>query len=320
VKQSIFLSPEREAAYGLFDKYLLFLKAEGFYDMNIFSHQLLEACSPVYDYIVVDEVQDFTNIQLFLILKSLIKPSNFILCGDANQVVHPNFFSWSHLKSMFYKQDFRGDEIRILHANYRNAQIVSDLANRLLKIKIARFGSLDKESNYLVSTVSQSAGEVVFLAEKDKTAGELARKTGKSVNYAILVLRNEDKPRAAALFHSPLLFSVQESKGLEYENIILFNFISDNASEFNSICEGVSMDALHGGEPVYARGKDKADKSLDAYKFYINALYVAITRAVRNVYIIEKSRGHKLPALLGISEIHLDLRAGLPKGKGVISW
>jgi hypothetical protein len=96
---------------------------------------------------------------------------------------------------------------------------------------------------------------------------------------------------------------VQESKGLEYENIILFNFISDNASEFNSICEGVSMDALHGGEPVYARGKDKADKSLDAYKFYINALYVAITRAVRNVYIIEKSRGHKLPALLGISEI-----------------
>jgi hypothetical protein len=302
VKQSIFLSSERDAVYALFEKYLLFLKEEGFYDINMFSHELLESCSAVYDYIVVDEVQDFTNIQLFLILKSLIKPVNFILCGDANQVVHPNFFSWSHLKSMFYQHDLRGDEIRILHANYRNTQIVSDLANRLLKVKIARFGSLDKESNYLVTTVSQTAGEVVFLEEKHKTVAELARKTGKSVNYAILVLRNEDKPKASGLFPSPLLFSVQESKGLEYENIILFNFISDNSAAFASICDGVSADDLNGGEPVYARGRDKKDKSLDAYKFYINALYVAITRAVQRVYVIEKTKGHNLLGLLGISE------------------
>ncbi|MCK9205294.1 MAG: hypothetical protein M0P58_12800 [Bacteroidales bacterium] len=302
VKQSIFLSSERETVYALFTKYLSFLKEEGYYDINMYSHGLLGPCSPVYDYIVVDEVQDFTNIQLFLILKSLIKPANFILCGDANQVVHPNFFSWSHLKTMFYHHDLRGEEIRILHANYRNTQVVSDLANRLLKLKIARFGSIDKESNYLVKTVSQNQGEMVFLEERNKTVAELARKTGKSVNYAVLVLRNEDKQRAASLFPSPLLFSVQESKGLEYENIILCNFISDNAAEFNDICEGVSSEAVHGSEPVYSRGRDKTDKSLDAYKFYINSLYVAITRAVKNVYIVEKTRGHKLISLLGISE------------------
>jgi len=302
VKQSIFLSAERETVYALFTRYLSFLKEEGYYDINMYSHGLLELCKPAYDYIIVDEVQDFTNIQLFLILKSLVKPVNFILCGDANQVVHPNFFSWSHLKTMFYRNDLRGDEIRILHANYRNTQVVSDLANRLLRLKIARFGSIDKESNYLVKTVSQNPGEMVFLEEKNKTVAELARKTGKSVNYAVLVLRNEDKQRAASLFPSPLLFSVQESKGLEYENIILCNVISDNATEFNDICEGVSSEVVHGVEPVYSRGRDKTDKSLDAYKFYINSLYVAITRAVKNVYIVEKTRGHKLIGLLGISE------------------
>ncbi len=302
VKQSIILSAERETVYSLFEKYLLFLQEEGFYDINIYSHSLLALCSPVYDYIVVDEVQDFTNIQIFLILKSLIKPVNFILCGDANQVVHPNFFSWSHLKSMFYQHDFMGDDIRLLHANYRNTPMISDLANRLLKIKIARFGSIDKESNYLVTTVSQLAGEMVFLEEKNKTVAELARKTGKSVNYAVLVLRNEDKPKAAGLFPSPLLFSVQESKGLEYENIILYNFISDHAAEFHSICDGVNVEVVHGSEPGYSRGRDKTDKSLDAYKFYINSLYVAITRAVKSVYIIEKTRGHRLISLLGISE------------------
>lgn len=302
VKQSIFLADDRKVVYGMFEKYLQFLRDEGYYDMNIYANSLLNEVKPVYDFIIADEVQDLTNIQLYVILKSLVKPQNFILSGDSNQVVHPNFFSWSSLRSMFYRNDFRGDDIRILHANYRNTQAVSELANRLLKIKIARFGSIDKESNYLVNTISQTAGEMVFLEEKNKTVADLARKTGKSVKYAVLVMREEDKQRAGAVFPSPLLFSVQESKGLEYENIILYNFISDNASEFNSICEGVDIDSARGAEPVYSRGRDKTDKALDAYKFYINSLYVAITRAVQNVYIVEKSRGHRLFSLLGISE------------------
>ena len=302
VKQSIFLAAERETMYNLFEKYLVFLKDNLRYDINIYSHSLCQYCQPVYDYIVVDEVQDFTNIQLYLILKSLKKPMNFILCGDANQVVHPNFFSWSHLKTMFYQQDVKGNEIRILHANYRNSPAIAELANRLLKIKFARFGSVDKESNYLVTTVSQTQGEMVFLEEKGKTVADLARKTRMSVNYAVLVLRNEDKHKARSLFPSPLLFSVQESKGLEYENIILFNFISDNAAEFNNVCEGVTPQSLSMDSLAYSRGKDKSDKSLDVYKFYINSLYVAITRAVKNVYIVEHTRGHKLIRLLNIEE------------------
>jgi len=212
VKQSIYLAPEREAVYNLFDKYLNYIKENKYYDINILSHQWLTHCTPAYDYIVVDEVQDFTNIQLYIILKSLKKPANFMLCGDSNQVVYPNFFSWSHLKSMFYQSD---------------------------------------------------------------------------VN----------------LFQTPLLFSVQESKGLEYENIILYNFISENSAEYNTICDGVTQNDLLADELVYARGKDKTDKSIDAYKFYINSLYVAVTRAVNNVYIVEQSKAHRLIRLTGVSEV-----------------
>ena len=32
-------------------------------------------------------------------------PTAFLLCGDANQIVHPNFFSWSKVKSLFYAQE-----------------------------------------------------------------------------------------------------------------------------------------------------------------------------------------------------------------------
>jgi hypothetical protein len=302
VKQSIFLGPEREIVYQLFEKYLNWLGGNKYYDINILSHRWLPHCKPVYDFIVVDEVQDFTNIQLYVILKSLKKPANFMLCGDSNQVVYPNFFSWSHLKSMFYLEDVKNNEIKILHVNYRNSQTISGLANTLLKIKNARFGSIDKESNYLVNTVSETKGEVIFIENKGNNIVDLARKTRLSVKYAVLVLRNEDKADAKTLFQSPLLFSVQESKGLEYENIILHNFISGNAVEYNAICEGVTQNELLVDELAYSRGKDKTDKSPDIYKFYINSLYVAVTRAVKNIYIVEQSKGHKLIRLTGISE------------------
>jgi hypothetical protein len=302
VKQSIFLASEREMVYPLFEKYLHYLKENNFYDINILSHQWQSYCAPLYDFIVIDEVQDLTNIQLHLILRSLKTPANFMLCGDSNQVVYPNFFSWSHLKSMFYQSDLKGDEIKILSANYRNSQTISELANRLLKIKYARFGSIDKESNYLVSTVSETKGEVAIVEDKGTAIADLARKTKRSVKYAVLVLRNEDKGKAKQIFQTPLIFSVQESKGLEYENIILYNFITDNAPEFKAICEGVTETDLLVEELAYARTRNKTDKSLETYKFYVNSLYVAITRAIRNVYITEKDKEHKLIGLLNISD------------------
>ena len=141
---------------------------------------------------------------------------------------------------MFYQSERKENEIKILHTNYRNSQTISNLANRLLKIKNARFGSIDKESNYLLSIINEVKGDVVFIDHKVNDVADLGRKTRLSVKYAVLVLRNEDKAKAREFFQTPLLFSVQELKGLEYENIILYNFISDNAAEYNAVCEGVT--------------------------------------------------------------------------------
>jgi len=105
VRESIFLAEEREEVYSVFEKYLAFLQDRNLYDSNIVSHHYLAGMEPRYDFAVVDEVQDLTNVQLYLILKSLRRPQDFILCGDSNQIVHPNFFSWSKVKSFFFKQD-----------------------------------------------------------------------------------------------------------------------------------------------------------------------------------------------------------------------
>lgn len=301
VKQSIFLHDERQQAYTLFEKFLQYLKERKLYDINIISHQWLNLCSPRYDFIVADEVQDYTNIQIFLILKSLRQEGNFILCGDSNQIVHPNFFSWSKVKTLFYEHFADQNITRILKTNYRNSTLVTEIANRLLKIKNARFGSIDRESTYLINSVSNRQGEMILLEDSDKTKNEFNFKTRQSTRFAVIVMRNEDKTEASRYFNTPLLFSVQEAKGLEYENIVLYNFIGDNEKPFLEISGNINLPEINQQEINYSRAKDKTDKSLEVYKFYINSLYVAMTRAISNLYLIEKNHKHPLLSLLELN-------------------
>jgi hypothetical protein len=312
IKQSIFADHEREPVYDLFLKYLDFMQENGYYDANILSHQYLPLAEPRYDFVVVDEVQDVTNIQLQLILKSLRDPRHFILCGDSNQIVHPNFFSWSKLKSFFYKQDgleAPAELIRILNTNYRNSADVTEIANRILKLKTTRFGSIDRESHYLVGSHADKPGTVLLLPDTEPITRELNQKTCQSTHFAVVVMHPDQKPAAKAHFHTPLIFSIQEAKGLEYDTIILYNFTSVDEARFREITRGVSSEDVTEAELTYGRARDKSDKSLEIYKFHINALYVAITRAVENLYLVEANPGQRLFDLLGLTcwEGQLDL-------------
>jgi hypothetical protein len=300
VRQSIFPERLRPEVYGLFEKYLAFLLENGLYEPNLEAYRRLEGCTPRYDFIAVDEVQDITNIQLALLLKTLARPGQFILCGDANQIVHPNFFSWAHLKSFFFRhsEHLPGDLTRILQANYRSSRRITDLANRLLRLKQRRFGSIDRESHYLMEGAASQAGDVVCLKDTEAVRRDLDQKTGHSARFAVIVMRDEDKAEAAVRFKTPLLFSIHEAKGLEYENVILLNIASNQRAIFREIAGDLTGADLDGAFD-YRRARDKHDKDPETYKFFVNSLYVAITRAVRNLYWLEQDPEQPFLALMG---------------------
>lgn len=303
-RQSIFAASERDALYELFERYRAWLQEARLFDLNLVAHDWLAQTQARYDFVVVDEVQDLTVIQLALVLRSLKKPGQFLLCGDSNQIVHPNFFSWSKVKTLFWRDPDLGERqpLQVLRANFRNGTQVTRVANALLKIKHRRFGSIDRESNFLVDAVNQEAGAVSLLADSDNARRDLNAQTRRATRFAVLVLRDEDKAAARSQFDTPLIFSVHEAKGLEYESIVLFRFISDNRAPYHEIADGVSAADLASDELHYGRARDKTDKSLEIYKFYVNALYVALTRAIRNVYLVESDAGHPLLRLLDIAQ------------------
>ena len=137
------------------------------------------------------------------------------------------------------------------------------------------------------------------MRDTDKAKRELSRRTRRSTKFAVLVMRDEDKAAVRQFFDTPLLFSIHEAKGLEYENVILVNFITTERASFRDIIDGVSEEDL-GGDLEYRRARDKTDKSLEVYKFFINSLYVAVTRAVRKLYLIESYVNHSFIDMLGI--------------------
>jgi len=302
VRQSLLAPGERAAVFELFEKYRSWLAGSGFFDLNLIAHDWLALAKPTYDFMVIDEVQDLTSVQLALLLKTLAKPGQFLLCGDSNQIVHPNFFSWSAVKTLFWQDESlaRSQTISVLRANFRNAQAVTQLANQLLKIKHARFGSIDRESNFLVQATAQAGGAVQLLPDKDSTRRELNAKTRGSTQFAVLVLRDEDKAAVRARFQTPLVFSVHEAKGLEYANVILVDMVSSQRQAFAEIASGVQPQDLQGDTLDYSRARDKTDRSLELFKFYVNALYVAVTRAVEQLLLVESDTAHPLLQLLGL--------------------
>ena len=307
-RQSLLSTAQREVAHGLFQRYRSWLDEAGLYDSHLVAHvwrtQIAVATDPLYDFVVIDEVQDLTPVQLALVLALLKKPGQFILCGDSHQIVHPNFFSWSALKSLFW-QGLAGDAaqrqpLQVLQANFRNTRAVTDLANGLLKIKQARFGSVDRESNFLVRSTAGQAGHVTLVSAKDAAVKALDAATRQSAQHAVIVLRDDDKPAARERFHTPLVFSVHEAKGLEYPHVLLVGLVSGQRQAFAEVCRGVTEADLQADELEYGRARDKADKLLELYKFYVNALYVAMTRAVQTLTLVEADTGYPLLAMLGL--------------------
>lgn len=313
VRQSIFAPERRDALYDLFDKYRAWLAESKLFDLNLVAQDWLARARPRYDFVVIDEVQDLTPVQLALVLRTLKKQGQFLLCGDSNQIVHPNFFSWAQVKSLFWQDAALAERqnLNVLAANFRNGHEATRVANQLLKIKQRRFGSIDRESNYLVQAVGGETGSVQLLADKDADKKALNQQIRQSTQFAVLVMRDEDKAQARQHFSTPLLFSIHEAKGLEYENIVLYRFVSDHRAEFGEIVEGVRAEDLQADNLEYRRARDKSDKSLEVYKFFVNALYVALTRAIRNLYLIESDLRHPLFNLLEIrdsGQVKLDVK------------
>lgn len=263
-RKNSFSSVDLEVIYAIALDYGKHMIECNYIDNNKISRELLYKNINKYSLAIVDEVQDFTEINLQLI-KSVSR--KVFAVGDAMQMINPTYFSFARLKNMLYEKDVV-DVIELKH-NYRNSKSISDIVSNLNKINISLFGT----HNFVVESKSiDDAMTTVAIKTSDKDFTSRCAKE-KYEDLTIIVPDVKSKEKLKNTLKETEVLTVSEIKGLERDNVLLYNIVSSNIDKWTTL-ERMTI------------SKKVADEN-SVYRYYYNLFYVGLTRAKQNVIVYE---------------------------------
>ena len=252
---------EKEFIYRIAEKYEEWKFENDLYDMNDLAVKSINS-NIKYDFLVVDEIQDFTEVEIYFMASLIKNPVNILLAGDIHQMINFNSFSFERLRNYYFTKNIRNQEV-ILSKNYRNSKDIVELANFLTDLRkeyIGNLGVKDYKENFIVDK-----GKITLM----KPDYELLKNIQKDVKFAILVSSKEEKYNLDRFSDVHMrVFSIDEIKGLEYDNVICLNLATTNLFAWKKIFNG----------------EVKRDQR---YRKYFNLFYVGITRCKKNLKKIE---------------------------------
>ncbi len=266
-RSTSFTRTECEVIYRLAKDFKSYLQRKGLIDNNLMSRELLKNASnlPRYSLSILDEVQDMTEINLALIKETSRK---IFAVGDALQMINPSYFSFSYLKRLLYEEDVT--DVKELKNNYRNTKKIGEIIESLSNINALKFGV----HNFVLKGASIETN-VETEAIKINGTGFLEKlKEKKYGDYTLIVASSKQKERARKILGNREILTVSEIKGLERDTAIIYNVLSDNYDKWETL------------ERITVNRKTADENSV--YRYYFNLLYVALSRAKKNVFVYEE--------------------------------
>ena len=261
---------DRDDIYKIAKRYKHFLEEKQLFDEIDLTRKALgvAVANPRYQMIVCDEVQDFAELQLLLLVKLIASGGQLFFTGDLNQMILPSAFRWEDLTSILNKEKIIYHQPEELNTNFRSVGSLSNLSNQLLRI---RCDLLEEKGCKGFSTAS---GDFRDAARNINTSIEEINSILKDLypDEAILVRTIEEKEKFS---HLKFVFTIEEAKGLEFDTVVLVEFFTPKQSLWNKL---LNQQTTSSNEKVELR-------------LEFNLLYVAITRARRvlNVWEAQKS-------------------------------
>ncbi|MEG0069516.1 UvrD-helicase domain-containing protein [Cetobacterium sp.] len=263
-KYSVLDTETRKKIFTICQNYNQWLKEKDYFDLNDLARLSLNL-NLSFDFIIIDEIQDLTEIQIFSLISFAKSKDNIFLAGDIHQMVNSTFFNFERIKNLFYSKAQKNINIKILSKNYRSCKKIVDLANYFSTLRTEYIGNLGIDDYKEISI--HKDGEVNLT----QISLPLIEKAQNDVTYAIVVPDEIVKNNLLEkLKNKHRIFTIQEIKGLEYNNIICYNLSSAYQNQWNKI---FSKEAKHD----------------QRYRKYFNIFYVGITRAQEKLIIMEEN-------------------------------
>ncbi|MBD5099765.1 MAG: AAA family ATPase [Clostridiales bacterium] len=269
-----FTRRECDVIYSVATDYAEFLTKRGYTDNNLMSREILsKISSPKYSVGVIDEAQDFTQVNLCL-MKTLCR--KLFCVGDALQMINPSYFSFGYLKRIMYGDVTGVSELR---HNYRSTEKIEKIAEKLGEMNMQRFGthSFVLKGESVPSPLSSAA----VLVKDRNFVYSLGEK--RFENVTVIVASQAKKEKLRKVLGKIEILTVAEAKGLERNTVILADVLSDNLDKWRY---------LHN----MTLNRKKADEN-SVFRYYFNLFYVGISRAKQYLFVAESDYPDNFNAL-----------------------
>lgn len=258
---------ECEDIYKIALDYKKHLEKFGLLDNNIASRKVLQNVNDIeYSLSIIDEVQDYTQVNLTMFKKLSLK---MFCVGDAQQMINPSYFSFSYIKNLLYDKDIT--DVKELTNNYRNSKKIEEIVASLNEINKQEFGT----HNFLLKGNSIDNGissQAVFI--NDETfIKKIANNNFDNLTFVVdSMLKKQELQK---LLKNQEVLTISEIKGLERNTVVAYNILSSNSEKWKML-------------EINKVNHKKADEN-SVYRYYYNLFYVGITRAKQNIFVVETS-------------------------------
>uniref|UniRef100_A0A8C0GTY1 Tetratricopeptide repeat and ankyrin repeat containing 1 n=1 Tax=Chelonoidis abingdonii TaxID=106734 RepID=A0A8C0GTY1_CHEAB len=333
-KRSPNFKEDRSEIYRLFCVYQQIRSQRGYFDEEDVLYNLSQRLSKLEELpwsiheLYGDEIQDFTQAELALLMKCINDPNAMFLTGDTAQSIMKGVaFRFSDLRSLFHyasknsvdkKQCVVRKPKRIyqLYQNYRSHSGILHLASGVVDLLQYYFpesfdrlprdtGLFDGPKPTVLESCSVSDLAILLRGNKRKS-----QPIEFGAHQVILVANEMVKDKIPEELSLALVLTIYEAKGLEFDDVLLYNFFTDSEAykEWKIISSFTpSSDSLGESKLVIETPLEKniatQSRSLvlnpEMYKMLngeLKQLYTAITRARVNLWIFDENSDKRAPA------------------------
>ncbi|XP_042188525.1 TPR and ankyrin repeat-containing protein 1 isoform X2 [Callorhinchus milii] len=270
-----------------------------------------------------DEIQDFTQAELALLMKCINDPNSMFLTGDTAQSIMKGVaFRFSDLRSLFYYASIKQQSnVRVpkriyqLHQNYRSHSGILNLASGVVDLLQYYFpesfdrlpkdtGLFDGPQPSLLDSCSVSDLAILLRGNKRKS-----QPIEFGAHQVILVANEKAKEMIPEELNLALVLTIYEAKGLEFDDVLLYNFFTDSEadkewriiSSFQPSPQSTDQHAQLLEQPIedIVSQTRPLEFNAELHKLLngeLKQLYTAFTRARVNLWIFDENKGKRGPA------------------------
>ncbi|KAL5061399.1 hypothetical protein RYX36_033003 [Vicia faba] len=317
---------KRETIYDIYEKYERMKMDKGDFDMaDIVAdlHRRLRINKYEGDdihFVYIDEVQDLTMSQIAL-LKHVCQnvEAGFVFCGDTAQTIARGIdFRFEDIKSLFYnkfmpesetsaynqaKDKADVSETFVLNQNFRTHSGVLALSQSTIELLSSYFPHSIDVLKPETSLIYGEAPVVLDCGSRNAVVtifGNTGHDGGKFVGFGAeqVILVRDDNARKEILNSigkQALVLTVLECKGLEFQDVLLYNFFgtSPMKNQWRVVYGYMEKQGLL--EPKSKSYPNFNDSKHNILCSELKQLYVAITRTRQRLWICEETEEYCRP-------------------------